>query len=101
VDVANPAMLDEALVDLDRRIGLDRLRVLHVNDSQTPLGSNRDRHELVGRGLIGDGLATFLGHPAFAGLPAITETWEDKGEATEDLDRMRTLRRRGLRRRKG
>ena len=63
-----------------------------MNDSQTPLGSNRDRHELVGRGLIGDGLATFLGHPAFAGLPAITETWEDKGEATEDLDRMRSLR---------
>ena len=99
VDVADPAVLDDALVDLDRRIGLDRLRVLHVNDSQTPLGSNRDRHELVGRGLIGDGLATFLGHPAFAGLPAITETWEDKGEATEDLDRMRALRRRGLRRR--
>jgi deoxyribonuclease-4 len=100
VDVSDPAALDDALSDLDERIGLDRLRVLHVNDSQTPLGSNRDRHELIGRGLIGDGLATFLSHPAFAGLPAITETWEDKGEATEDLDRMRALRRRGLRRRK-
>jgi hypothetical protein len=52
----------------------------------------------VGKGLIGDGLATFLGHPAFAGLPAITETWEDMGEATEDLDTMRALRRRGQRR---
>ncbi len=79
-------------------IGLDRLRVLHVNDSQTPLGSNRDRHELVGQGLIGDGLATFLGHPPSPGCPAITETWEDKGDATEDLDRMRALRRRGQRR---
>jgi deoxyribonuclease-4 len=77
---------------------MERLRVLHVNDSQTPLGSNRDRHELVGKGLIGDGLATFLGHPAFSGLPAITETWEDKGSETEDLDRMRALRRRGQRR---
>ena len=66
-----------------------------MNDSQTPLGSNRDRHELVGHGLIGDGLATFLSHPAFAGLPAITETWKDEGEATGDLDRMRTLRRNG------
>jgi deoxyribonuclease-4 len=98
IDVADPDALDEALEDLDVRIGLERVRVLHVNDSQTPLGSNRDRHELVGRGLIGDGLATFLGHPAFAELPAITETWEDKGEATEDLDRMRVLRRRGQRR---
>jgi deoxyribonuclease IV len=100
VDVSDPAALDAALSDLDARIGLGRLRVLHVNDSQTPLGSNRDRHELVGQGLIGDGLATFLAHPAFAGLPAITETWEDKGGATDDLDRMRALRRRGLRRRK-
>jgi len=98
VDVSDPAALDDALADLDRRIGLDRVRVLHVNDSQTPLGSNRDRHELVGKGLIGDGLATFLGHAAFTGLPAITETWRDEGEATEDLDRMRALRRSGRRR---
>jgi len=98
VDVADPDELDAALRDLDQRIGLSRLRVLHVNDSQTPLGSNRDRHDRVGEGLIGDGLATFLGHPAFRGLPATTETWEDKGRETEDLDRMRKLRRRGSRR---
>jgi deoxyribonuclease IV len=95
VDVSDPDVLEDALEDLDARIGLDRLRVLHVNDSQTALGSNRDRHELVGKGLIGDGLAVFLGHPAFAGLPAIVETWEDEGDATEDLDRMRVLGRRG------
>jgi deoxyribonuclease-4 len=98
VDVSDRDALEAALEDLDAQLGLDRLRVLHVNDSQTPLGSNRDRHELVGKGLIGDGLATFLGHPAFAGLPAITETWQDEGESTEDLDRMRALRRRGRRR---
>ena len=79
-------------------MGLGRLRVLHVNDSKTPLDSNRDRHELVGKGLIGDGLATFLGHPDFQSLPAIVETWEDKGSETEDLDRMRALRRKGRRR---
>ena len=98
VDVSDPAALDAALEDLDSRIGLDRVRVLHANDSQTPLGSNRDRHELVGQGLIGAGLGTFLAHPAFKSLPAITETWENKGEATSDLDRMRDLRRRGVRR---
>ncbi|HUG64583.1 MAG TPA: deoxyribonuclease IV [Gaiellaceae bacterium] len=98
VDVSSPVVLEDALADLDGRFGLERLRVLHVNDSQTPLGSNRDRHDYVGKGVIGDDLATFLGHPAFAGLPAITETWEDAGEATEDLDRMRALRRRGQRR---
>ena len=98
VDVSDRAALAAALEDLDVRMGLERLRVLHVNDSKTPLGSNRDRHELVGKGLIADGLATFLGHPAFQSLPAIVETWEDKGRETEDLDRMRALRRRGRRR---
>jgi deoxyribonuclease-4 len=99
VDVADPAELDVALDALDGRVGLERLRVLHVNDSATPLGSNRDRHELVGRGMIGDGLATFLSHPAFDSLPAVVETWVDAGADTDDLDRMRALRRRGKRRR--
>jgi len=98
VDVSNRAVLAEALADLDARLGLNRLRVLHVNDSKTPLGSNRDRHELVGQGLIGEGLATFLGFPAFQSLPAIVETWEDKGSETEDLNRMRAFRRTGRRR---
>jgi len=98
VDVTDPDALDDALAVLDDRFGLERLQVLHVNDSQAPLGSNRDRHELVGQGLIGDGLATFLGHPALATLPAIVETWEDKGADTEDLERMRDLHRRGRRR---
>ncbi len=98
IDVADRMALEDALRDLDERMGLERLRVLHVNDSRTPLGSNRDRHELVGRGLIGDGLAMFLGHPAFQSLPAIVETWEDEGRDTQDLDRMRALRRKGRRR---
>ena len=50
VDVADADALEAALDELDRAIGLERLRLLHVNDSQTPLGSNRDRHELVGQG---------------------------------------------------
>jgi deoxyribonuclease IV len=98
VDVSDRVELARALDDLDSRLGLDRLRVLHVNDSKTPLDSNRDRHDRVGDGLIGDGLATFLGHPALQSLPAIVETWEDMGRDTEDLDRMRALRRKGRRR---
>jgi deoxyribonuclease-4 len=99
IDVTDAAALDAALAGVDARIGLERVRCLHVNDSKTPLGSNRDRHEYVGQGLIGDGLATFLSHPAFGDLAAIVETWVDRGAETEDLDRMRALYRRGRRRR--
>ena len=99
IDVTDAGALDAALAELDAHLGLGRVRCLHVNDSKTPLGSNRDRHEYVGQGLIGDGLATFLSHPAFGDLAAIVETWVDKGAETEDLDRMRALYRRGRRRR--
>ena len=95
VDVTSPEVLDEALGNLDARVGLDRLRLLHVNDAKTPLGSNRDRHEVVAQGVLGDGLATFLGHPAFGGLPAVLETWPEGGLGPADMDLLRSLRRRG------
>jgi deoxyribonuclease-4 len=72
-DVTDEAALDEALDELDRSIGLDRLRALHVNDSAVPLGSNRDRHANIGEGLMGRKLGVFLRHPRLQGLPAVLE----------------------------
>jgi len=72
--VTDRAALDELLGDLDTRIGLDRLRALHVNDAQAPLGSNKDRHANVLEGLLGEELGVFLGHPSLQGLPAVMET---------------------------
>ena len=74
VDVTDAAVLDAALADVDARIGLDRLRCLHVNDTKAALGSNLDRHESIGVGVMGDGLRTFVQHPAFRELPAVLET---------------------------
>ena len=54
--------------EVDATIGLDRLRALHINDSATPLGSNRDRHANILEGEIGEGLGAFLAHPAFQHL---------------------------------
>ena len=63
-------MLDE----FDRVVGLPRLGSLHVNDSATPLGSNRDRHINLGDGEIGrKGMAAFLSEPRFEGLPCVLE----------------------------
>ena len=101
IDVTSAPALDDALADLDARLGLGRLRLLHVNDAKTSLGSNRDRHEVVPDGELGQGLATFLGHPAFRAVPAILETWPKDGLSTMDIDRLRDLRRRGVRRWRG
>ena len=53
VDVTDPTVMNALLEDLDARIGLDRLRALHANDAKAPLGSNLDRHDNIGAGLIG------------------------------------------------
>ena len=92
-DVTDPAELDRVLDQLDREIGLDRLRVLHVNDSKAPLGSNLDRHENVGDGLIGEKLTVFLGHPKLQGLPALLEVpgTDGHGPDAEQMQKLRTL----------
>jgi len=100
IDVSDQAALDRAVADLNLQLGLERLRGLHVNDAAVPLGANRDRHEVVPDGLIGDGLATFLGHPGFRGLPAVLETWGKKGLGPEDIGELRRLQRLGVRRRR-
>lgn len=84
VDVGDAAALDATLDELDSRIGLDRLKALHINDSQMPLGSNRDRHARVGEGLIGERLSVFLGRPRLQGLPAVLETLGHDGKGGED-----------------
>jgi len=90
-DVTDPKELDRVLTQLDELIGLDRLRVLHVNDSKTPLGSNRDRHDNIGDGLMGNKLAVFLGHPKLQGLPALLEVPGSDGHGP-DAEQMKKLR---------
>jgi deoxyribonuclease IV len=79
VDVTDRPALDAALEDVDERIGLNRLRALHANDSKTPLGSNRDRHDNIGVGLMGEGLGVFLAHPQLQDLPVVLEVPGEDG----------------------
>jgi deoxyribonuclease IV len=96
-DVATPAGLRETLDECDRLVGLDRLHALHFNDSMTPLGSNRDRHALLGEGELGDrGCANFVSEPRFARLPCVLETGRDGGApAAEDVAKAKRLLARG------
>jgi deoxyribonuclease-4 len=92
-DVTDPAGVDALVAELDERIGLDRLRALHVNDSQTPLGSNRDRHANILEGLMGENLGAFLAHPAFQHLSAYIEVpGVDKGcPNADEIQKLRDL----------
>jgi deoxyribonuclease-4 len=91
--------IDRVLDDFDRIVGIERLRCLHVNDSKTELGSNRDRHENLGDGLIGaDGFRRILSHPALQDLPAILEVpgLEGEGPDRENMERARRFQGEGL-----
>jgi deoxyribonuclease-4 len=93
IDITQRDVLDDLLDDVDARIGLDRLRALHANDSKAPLGSNRDRHENIGDGLIGEGLGEFLAHPKLQGLPVVLEVpgVDGKGPNAEEIRKLREL----------
>ena len=72
--------------------------MLHLNDSKTPLGSNRDRHENIGRGELGiEGFAAIVNHPAFADLPGIIEVpgLDGDGPDLANMDLLRGLRSEG------
>jgi deoxyribonuclease-4 len=98
VDVTDRAALDACLDEVDSSIGLDRLRALHINDSATPLGSNRDRHANIGEGLLGEGLGIFLGHPRLQGLPAVIETAgpENHGPDANEVRKAKEIRARAM-----
>ena len=103
-DIRTEDGLAEALDECVDIVGMDRLGSLHLNDSQTPLGSNRDRHADVGEGEIGpQGCAVFLSEPRFDGLPLVLETPgpDKKGPSAKQIAYTRKLREEGLSRRGG
>jgi deoxyribonuclease IV len=97
--VHEPGGVDRVLEEFGLTVGLDRLRCLHLNDSKTAFGSNRDRHENLGDGEIGEaGMRSVLGAPALQGLPVILEVpgVEGEGPDLENMARARRLHEEGL-----
>ncbi len=98
-DIRTAAGMDGVVEEIAAKMGLGRVGSLHLNDSQTPFGSNRDRHANVGRGELGeDGCAAFLSAPAFAGLACVLETpGEDRsGASDKEIALAVALRERGI-----
>ena len=97
-DIRSVEGLDRTLEECDRAVGLSRLHSIHLNDSQSTLGSNRDRHAAPGKGELGDeGLAIFLSEPRFDDLPVVMETGshDDSTIDASDMALARALRARG------
>jgi deoxyribonuclease-4 len=92
-DVGDPDVMEAVVDDLDARIGLDRVRALHVNDSATPLGSNRDRHANLLEGEIGERLGAFLAQPRLQHLAAYLEVpaVDDPELAAPEIVKLREL----------
>lgn len=87
--------LEKTLDEFDKEIGLEKLALIHLNDSKGDLGSNLDRHEIIGEGFLG--LKTFemiVNHPKLKHLPGVIETPDTKSLADEDvsLKRLKKLR---------
>ena len=93
IDVTDRGALDAVLDEVDVRIGLDRLRALHANDAKAPLGSNRDRHDNILDGLMGEGLGVFLAHPDLQALPVLLEVpgTDGKGPNADEIRKLREL----------
>jgi deoxyribonuclease-4 len=101
-EIRSRQALAEVVDEFDAKVGLDRLRCLHVNDSKVPLGSNRDHHANLGDGELGrEGLRLFLSEARFEDLPALIETPGPDGHGPDrkEVRVAKRLRREGLKQR--
>jgi len=100
-DLTKPEGLEGMLSEINSYIGLERLQLVHLNDSKFGLGSRKDRHEHIGRGFIGlEGFKLVINHPKLRDLPFILETPKELNEQDKlnsradgmNLDTVRSLR---------
>ncbi len=97
-DVQTPEGVRELVDEIDAKVGLKQLKLIHLNDSRDDRGSNRDRHAPIGKGGIGrQGFRAFLAEPRFQGLPVVLEGPGIDGHAVarKDIQLARRLWREG------
>jgi deoxyribonuclease-4 len=100
-DIATPKGTKDLVDEIDAKVGLEQLKLLHVNDATDPLGSNRDRHAPIGKGEIGrKGFRAFLGERRLQDVPAVLEGPGIDGHevARKDVQLIRRLWREAVRR---
>lgn len=96
VDWRQPDATDNFVKEYDERLGWDKIVAIHANDSKFEVGMNKDRHENIGEGFIGEtGFRNIFSHPKFADLPFFLETpgFNKEGPDEKNLDRLRAFAR--------
>ena len=95
-NVSTAAGLKKTTELIEQTIGLDSVKVIHANDSRTPLGSHADRHEHIGEGEIGsDAFRRILNHPKWRTKPFILETPADElGTHHKNVQALKSLSKR-------
>jgi deoxyribonuclease-4 len=92
-DIRTPETYTATFDELDRVVGLERVKCFHLNDSQKGLGSRVDRHTHIGQGELGlEAFRMLVNDPRFAGLPMILETPKKGDDLAEDLANLAALR---------
>ncbi|MFB6137003.1 MAG: deoxyribonuclease IV [Halobacteriaceae archaeon] len=88
-----PEAMDDLVAAVDETVGLEHVHYLHLNDSKHPCGSEKDEHEHVGEGEIGDeGFRQFVNHEALRDTPMVLETPEDEKGYAWNVERVTELR---------
>ena len=102
-DIRTAKGMGSMLSEATRKLGRGKIRSLHLNDSQTALGSNRDRHANLGAGELGEqGCMAFLSAPGLQKLPCVLETPGEnrEGPGRKEIELAMELRERGIAARK-
>lgn len=97
-DIRTKKAYEDTMDEFDKTIGLKMLLAIHLNDSKKELGSRVDRHERVGKGLIGlDGIMNIVADPRFENLPMVMEPpdFNDVASVIEDLKILRNALKKG------
>jgi deoxyribonuclease-4 len=86
------AAMNELVEQFDATIGLENLQYIHLNDSKHPFGSEKDEHEHIGEGEIGeDSFEKFINHAAVRDLPMALETPDDDKGYAWNIEKVKSL----------
>lgn len=92
-DLRDKKTVEATIKEFDKKIGLDRLKLVHLNDSKTEFASHKDRHEHIGQGQIGlAGFKTLVNHPKLKKINGILETHKEDGWEFKNLKTLKGIR---------